>query len=101
MIRNPFAELPPRPFGTNAEALSGAARMRKRDLRNYASQTNLRLVAGFFVIILVVGVGLIYTFWGQPAAVTALICVAGALIPAVLVWLVLELLGWVVKKVND
>ena len=75
--------------------------MRKRDLNSYARQTNIRLVAGFFVIVLVVGVGLIYAFWGQPAAVTALICAAGALIPAVLVWLVLELLGWVVKKVND
>ena len=75
--------------------------MRNRDLKSYARQTNIRLVAGFFVIVVIVGVGLIYAFWGQPAAVTALICAVGAIIPAVLVWLVLELLGWVVKKVNE
>jgi len=72
-----------------------------RDLRKYAKQTNFRLLIGFFGLLLVVGIGLIYLFYGKNAALMGLICVGGALIPAVLIWLVLWVMEYVVKKANE
>ena len=53
---------------------------------------------GFFVLLLSVGLGLIYLFWGAGSAVSGLFCIGLALIPAALVWFLLTLLGWLVKK---
>ncbi len=72
-----------------------------RDLRKYAKQTNFRLLIGFFLLLLVVGIGLIYLFYGRNAAVMGLICTGAALLPAVLIWLVLWLMGYIVKKANE
>ena len=72
-----------------------------RDLRKYAKQTNVRLLVGFFLLLLVVGIGLIYLFYGRNAAVMGLICTGAALLPAVLIWLVLWLMGYIVKKANE
>ena len=68
------------------------------DLRKYAAQTNLRLLIGFFVLLFLLGDGLIYYFMGREAAVLGLMCILGALVPALLVALVLGLIGWIVKK---
>jgi hypothetical protein len=75
--------------------------MMTRDLRKYAKQTNLRLLLGFFVLLLVIGIGLIYLFFGRNAALMGLICTGGALVPAVLIWLVLWVMGYIVKKANE
>ena len=72
-----------------------------RDLRKYAKQTNLRLLLGFFGLFLFIGLGLIYLFYGRNAAIMGLICTGAALLPAVLVWLILWLLGIIVKKANE
>jgi hypothetical protein len=72
-----------------------------KDLRKYAKQTNLRLLLGFFGLLLFIGIGLIYLFYGRNAALMGLICTGGALLPAVLVWLVLWVLGYIVKKANE
>ena len=72
-----------------------------RDLRKYAKQTNLRLLIGFFGLLLIVGIGLIYLIFGREAALMGLICTGAALIPAVLVWLVLWVMGYIVKKANE
>lgn len=72
-----------------------------RDLRKYARQTNARLLLGFFAILFVVGVGLIYLIWGREAAVLASLCLFGALVPAALIWLALTLMGWIVKKAQE
>lgn len=72
-----------------------------RDLRKYARQTNARLLIGFSVILFGIGVGLIYLIWGGEAAVMASLCLFGALVPAALIWLVLTLMGWIVKKAQD
>jgi len=73
----------------------------KRDLRKYAQQTNARLVAGFFILLLVVGIGLIYAFYGRDAALMGLLCVGAALAPAGLVALILAAIGWFVKRVDQ
>ncbi len=73
----------------------------KRDLRRYAQQTNFRLLVGFLALVFLLGDGLIYVFMGQNAAIMGLVCLALGLAPAVIVWLVLELMGWLVKKERE
>lgn len=72
-----------------------------RDLRRYARQTNVRLVIGFLAIALLIGPGLIYWLWGREAALMGLVCTGAALIPAGMVWLVLALIGWIVRRSQE
>jgi hypothetical protein len=72
-----------------------------RDLRRYAGQTNARLLVGFVLILFLVGDGLIYLFYGPRAAGLGLVCLAAGLAPLVLIWLLLTLIGWMVKKIDD
>ena len=69
-----------------------------RDLRQYARQTNLRLIIGLFVLIFVLGEGLIYLFYGSGAAAFGMFCLLAALFPVALVILTLALLNWIVKR---
>ncbi len=71
-----------------------------RDLRQYARQTNARLIAGGLFLLLVVGDGLIYLIYGRGPAVMGLICIIVGLSPLVLIWLILELIGWIVRQAN-
>jgi hypothetical protein len=72
-----------------------------KDLRRYARQTNTRLLVGFFLILVLVGLGMIYTIWGSSAAIAGLICIGAAMVPAVLIWLMLSIVGWIAKKANE
>lgn len=69
-----------------------------RDLHRYANQTNFRLLAGFFLLLVVIGGGLIYVIFGKEAALSGLLCIFASLIPLLLVWLVLTGLEWIVKR---
>ena len=73
----------------------------KRDLRRYTRQTNVRLIVGFLIILLLVGDGLIWAFWGKGAAITGLLCIAGGLFPIGLIASLFVLMDWVVKKLNE
>lgn len=68
-----------------------------RDLRKYARQTNLRLILGFLLLLVVVGDGLIYYFYGRYAAVMGLICIFVGLSPVVLIIGVL----WVIDRIAN
>lgn len=72
----------------------------KRDLRNYARQTNIQLIVGALLILLIVGEGLIYVIYGPAAAVTGLICIAGGLFPILLIMLILSGMDWIIKRAN-
>jgi uncharacterized membrane protein YuzA (DUF378 family) len=74
--------------------------MKPRDLRDYARQTNVRLIAGALLLLFVVGLGLIYAIWGPGAAVTGLLCLLAGLAPLVLIYLSFLLMDWVVKRAN-
>ncbi len=71
-----------------------------RDLRKYTSQTNFRLLVGAFVLLFIVGIGLIGFIHGLPAAISGFLCLLGALIPIGLIWLFLFGIDWLVKKAN-
>jgi membrane protein implicated in regulation of membrane protease activity len=72
----------------------------KRDLRNYARQTNLRLIAGALLILLIVGEGLIFIIYGPGAAVTGLLCVGAGLFPVILIVLIFFGIDWIIKRAN-
>jgi hypothetical protein len=69
-----------------------------RDLRKYARQTNVRLLAGALLLLFVVGDGLIFVIYGKNAAVMGLLCLFAGMLPVGLILLVLALLEWVTKK---
>jgi uncharacterized SAM-binding protein YcdF (DUF218 family) len=72
-----------------------------RDLRRYAQKTNIRLAVGFFLLLLVVGDGLIYWIYGPSAAVSGLLCILAGIFPLVLIALGLLLMDFIVKKANE
>jgi len=51
------------------------------DLRKYAKQTNVRLGIGAFILLFVVGTGLIWVIYGAGAAGMGLTCLLVALVP--------------------
>jgi hypothetical protein len=71
-----------------------------RDLRRYARQTNVRLFAGFLLILFLIGDGLIFIIYGREAAMLGLICIIAGLLPLALIWIALALIDWVVQRAN-
>ena len=71
-----------------------------RDLRDYARQTNVRLIVGGIFLLFLVGDGLIYIIYGPSAAVSGLICLGVGLFPIVLIMLALAVVDWIVKRAN-
>ncbi len=71
------------------------------DLRNYAKQTNTRLLIGGITLLFIVGDGLIYLFYGQQAALLGLICLLAGLSPLLIIWLLLLLVEWIVKRADE
>jgi hypothetical protein len=71
-----------------------------RDLRKFSKQTSARLVVGFMLLLFIVGDGLIYVIYGPGSALTGLLCLAGMMVPVVLIVAFLELIDWIVKRAN-
>ncbi len=71
-----------------------------RDLRRYRRQTNLRLLAGFILLLLVGGSGLVYFIYGPGALPSYLICLTAGLAPLLLVGLFLFGLDWFVNWID-
>ena len=71
-----------------------------RDLREYAKQTNVRLGVGAFLLLFIVGLGLIYLIYGQGAAMMGFLCLLAGLTPLVLIFLSLAILDWIQKRAN-
>jgi len=72
-----------------------------RDLRKYAQNTNIRLFAGFIVLLVTVGGSLIYMIYGVEGTIMGLICLFVGLAPLVLIALILWGMEWIVKRAND
>ncbi|HSL31172.1 MAG TPA: hypothetical protein VK900_18365 [Anaerolineales bacterium] len=69
-----------------------------RDLREYARQTNVRLALGAFILVFVIGVGLIWLIYGGNAAGMAFTCLLAALVPIVLISLIFLVIDWILKR---
>ena len=72
-----------------------------RDLREYAKQTNVRLGVGAFLLLFVVGLGLIYIIYGSYAAIMGMLCLLAGVTPLVLIFLAVALLDWIQKRANN
>lgn len=68
-----------------------------KDLREYSKQTNVRLVLGVFILLFVVGVGLIWLIYGEGAAGLGLTCLLAALFPVILILFVFLGIEWILK----
>ena len=71
-----------------------------RDLRSYMKDTNVRLIFGALAMLFIVGDGLIWIIYGFGAAMMGLLCMLGAFVPIGLIFLLLNLSDWIVKRAN-
>jgi multisubunit Na+/H+ antiporter MnhB subunit len=69
-----------------------------RDLRDYAKKTNIRLALGAFILVFVVGVALIWAFYGERAAGMGLVCLMAAVFPIILILFVFVGIEWILKR---
>lgn len=69
-----------------------------KDLREYARQTNIRLAFGAFVLLFVVGLGLIWLIYGERAAGMGFVCLLAALFPVILILGIFLGIEWVLKR---
>ena len=69
-----------------------------KDLREYSKQTSIRLALGAFILLFVVGVGLIWLFYGGPAAGLGFTCLLAALFPVILILFVFVAIEWILKR---
>ncbi len=72
-----------------------------RDLRKYSKDTNVRLAVGAFLLLFVVGIGLIWAFYGQAAAGMGLLCLLAALLPIILILAIFLAMEWFVKRARS
>lgn len=68
-----------------------------KDLREYAKQTNIRLAFGAFVLLFIVGVVLIWVFYGERAAGMGFVCLLAALFPVILILGIFLAIEWILR----
>ena len=71
------------------------------DLRKFARSTQWRLVVGFLIILVAIGDGLIWYFYGTQALQLALVCNITALIPVLLIVIALWLLERLLRSTDN
>ncbi|MGA9190504.1 MAG: hypothetical protein WBZ24_02105 [Anaerolineales bacterium] len=70
-------------------------------MRDFRSQTDRRMFAGFVLILLLVGGGLIYLLYGREAAILGALCLLAGIAPVALLWLILRGLEWWGKRTGQ
>jgi hypothetical protein len=71
------------------------------DPQKHFKQTQLQFVIGFVVILIIVGFGLIFYFYGSSAAVMGIICVATGVLPVIVIYMILKGIENYVNKINN
>ncbi len=69
-----------------------------RDLRDYAKKTNIQLAVGAFILLFVIGLGLIWLIYGGGAASFGFFCLMAGLAPIVIIVLVFLGIEWILKS---
>ena len=69
-----------------------------KDLREYAKSTQARMIAGFLLLVFLVGDGLIFLLYGKGAGLAGLVCLLSALFPVALVVFFLWFADRIVEK---
>jgi hypothetical protein len=69
-----------------------------RDLRKYTRDTNVRLATGAFILLFLVGIGLIWAIYGQGAAAMGLLCLLAAVVPVILIFAVFLVMEWILQR---
>ena len=72
-----------------------------RDLRKYRRQTTIRLIIGGLLLLFVVGTGLIYLIYGQPAAMSGFVCLALGMFPLLAILVFFWVIDWIIKRSHD
>ncbi len=70
----------------------------KRNLRDYARQTNLRLVLGALLILFFIGGGLIWGLDGAGGAGLGVVCLVAGLTPVFLIMGIFFVMDWILKR---
>lgn len=73
----------------------------KRDLREYAKGTNVRLAAGAVLLLFGAGLGLIWVVYGGRAASLGFICLLAGLAPVLLIIVVFYAIDWILKRAHS
>jgi len=68
-----------------------------KDLRKYSRETSVRMALGAFVLLFVVGVGLIWLIYGEGAAGMGLLCLTAAVFPVILILVIFLGIEWILK----
>lgn len=71
------------------------------DLRRYQTATDRNLLIGFFIVLFLVGGGLIYFFYGVGGLSTGLLCMLGGAVLAGVVVLVAFGFEWLSKWLDN
>ena len=69
-----------------------------KDLREYAKQSNVRMAFGAFILLFVVGVALIWVFYGERAAGMGFVCLLATLFPVILILGIFLGIEWILKR---
>jgi hypothetical protein len=69
-----------------------------KDLRKYSKETNIRLALGAFILLFVVGVGLIWAIYGQGAAGMGMLCLTATFLPIILILAIFVGIEWILKR---
>lgn len=70
----------------------------RRDLRDYARKTNIRLGLGALALLFVIGLGLIYLLYGKQAAALGFFCLLAGLSPVILILVTFLFIDWIMKR---
>ena len=64
------------------------------DARRYARRQDVQLLAGFFILLYLVGGALIWFFYGAYGALLGFVCMTMGLLCVVLLYGLVSLMGW-------
>lgn len=65
---------------------------------SYSKKVKREMMVGFFIILFTLGLGLIWFIYGRNAMLFGLLCLAGVLVPALAIILLMKLIDYFLKR---